>query len=337
MKFNRNIARIAVGAALITCQAAALAQSASAALFDGHVAAGLPQAFSLPRPEDDERGPGVDQVVVEEKLETDVVYPDGSHAVTYTGTANGLEATFTRIGDALAIDAFEEKPAADMTALAGLTAAPEPDDVVAPPWADTFAAPHVTGNTTSTPSELQFWIFLHNQSGESNYAKFHNWYIGWWVRDMERTVKPGIPVKVFIKDRIAGVTDFDYDQGTNAEALIRFRTVSNDYLTSVGAVPSSLTKTMLFVDRRPQNWGGDGVYGVALPRDTVAIASGTGPRHIIAHEFGHTLDARHEHGELRFPCVTNMRGYEVPYYSCRIYSGHNDTLIRNYVRRELDQ
>lgn len=324
---------LAVGLAFAAWQSAALARSSPATLFDDHVAAGLPQAFSLTRPAEDERGAGVDQVIIEEKLDTEVVYPDGSYATTYTGTANGVEATFTRIGGELSIAVFGELPAADAPARRPRRAIePGRDDVVIPPaTVHTFGLPRVAAG--QTPRELQFWIFLHDKAGESNYAKFHNWYIAWWVRDMERTVKPGIPVKVIIRDHLPGVTDFDYHQGTRGDALVAFGNVADRYLAGTGAAPSGLTKTMLFIGDRPASW--PGVYGVALQRGTVAMASGSGPRHIVAHEFGHTLNAMHEHAETRFPCVTNMKGYEIGLYSCRIYSGRNDEKIREHVQETI--
>jgi hypothetical protein len=332
---SRKLA-LAVGLAFATWQVAALAQSSPATLFDGYVAAGLPQGFALPRPADDERGEGIDQVVIEEKLDTDVVFPDGSHATTYIGTANGMEATFTRIGDDLSVSVYDERhePAAS-TGRSRRSVASEMNDAISPPpSADGHGPPRIVA--AATPRELQFWIFLHDQSGETNYAKFHNWYIAWWVRDMERTVKPGIPVKVVIKDHIPGVTDFDYRQDTSSEgALVNFRTAADRYLDGTGAAPSRITKTMLFVNDVAASWGSN-VYGVALQDDTAAMASGTGPRHIVAHEFGHTLGAVHRYAEDRFPCVTNMMGFMIPRYSCRIYSGANDVEIRRHVKNALE-
>lgn len=324
---------LTAGLALALWQPAALARSAAASQFDARVAAGLPQAFSLAREAEDERGPGIDQVVVEERLDTDVLYPDGSHATTYIGTANGLEATFSRIGDELGVSVFNERPGTPAPAQRVRRATQaEPDDViVAPAVPGTAESPGVSD--APAPRALQFWIFLHDEAGETNYAKFHSWYIAWWARDMERTVKPGIPVKVFIMARLPGVTDFDYHQGSADQALLGFRNIADRYLHNLGVYSSGLTKTMLFVDKRPANW--NGAYGMALQRDTVAMASGTGPRHGIAHEFGHTLDATHEFGETRFPCVTNMQPYTVGMYSCRVYSKRNDTQIREHVKEEL--
>ena len=333
MTFMHGKRGLVIGLAVALWQSAAVAGSSPATLFDERVGAGLPQSFSLPRLATDERGEGVDQVVVEEKLDTDVVYPDGAHATTYIGTANGVEATFTRIGDIVSVSVFSEKYAVARTASALRGAMqPEPDDVVVAPEQVTFSSPPVAHATV--PLELQFWIFLHDQAGESNYAKFHSWYIAWWVRDMERTVKPGLPVKVFIKDHIAGVTDFDYHKGTNVEALVAFRQVAADYMVTAGATSPRLAKSMLFIGKRPAHWYD--YYGIALQRDTVAIASRTGPRHVIAHEFGHSMDARHEHGETRFPCVTNMMGYTFGLYSCRIYSGLNDVQIREHVKEAVE-
>lgn len=314
MTFISSKLGLAAGLTFTLWQPPAFGQSAAATVFDGRLAAGLPQAFPLVREAGDERGAGVDQVVVEDRLDTDVLYPDGSHATTYVGTANGLEATFTRIGDELDISVFK------------------PDQLIAVPAVHTAGgSPGATASTE--PRELQFWIFLHDNAGETNYAKFHSWYIAWWARDMERTVKPGIPVKVFVMASVPGVTDFDYHQGTSDQALLDFRNVADRYLHDLGAQPSGLTKTMLFVDERPANW--NGAYGMALQRNTVAMASGTGPRHGIAHEFGHTMDARHEFGETRFPCVTNMQPYTVGMYSCRVYAKRNDVQIREHVKEEL--
>jgi hypothetical protein len=333
MTFIPSKLGLAAGLTFALWQPVALAQSAAASLFDDRVAAGLPQAFSLVRQAEDEHGGGVDQVVVEEKLDTDVLYPDGSHATTYVGTANGLEATFSRIGEELSVSVFADRPGTSMPAQRVRRATQaEPDDVIAAPVVPTVAGSQGV-TVTAAPRELRFWIFLHDRAGETNYAKFHSWYIAWWARDMERTVKPGVPVKVFIVAGLPGVTDFDYHQGSASQALLGFRNVADRYLHDAGVQPSGLTKTMLFVDERPANW--NGAYGMALQRDTVAMASRTGPRHGIAHEFGHTLDATHEFGETRFPCVTNMQPYTVGMYSCRVYTKRNDTQIREHVKEEL--
>nr|WP_063571234.1 hypothetical protein [Luteibacter rhizovicinus] len=329
---------LAIGLAFAGWQTTVLAQSSSATLFDGYVAAGLPQAFALPRPADDERGEGIDQVVIEEKLDTDVVFPDGSHAMTYVGTSNGIEATFTRIGDDLSVSVSDERLEPTVsTGRIRRSAAPEMNDAITlPPSASTRAFSLTAEPQTQAPRELQFWIFLHDQSGETNYAKFHNWYIAWWIRDMEHAVKPGIPVKVIIKDHIPGVTDFDYHQAvTSDRSLVKFGNIADRYLDSAGATPSQITKTMLFVNDVAANWG-DYTYGVALQNNTVAMASGTGPRHIVAHEFGHTLGAAHRYAEDRFPCVTNMMGFITPRYSCRIYTGANDLEIRRHVKEALE-
>lgn len=327
---------IAVGSGFASRQTASLAQSAPTTLFDNHVAGGLPQAFSLPRLADDERGAGVDHVVIEQRLVTDVTYPDGKHATTYIGTANGVEATFSRIGDELNVSVFDERPTIEPSTrrVRRDVRAAMSDALLPPPSPDAPATARVAGSPV--PQELQFWIFLHDQSGESNYAKFHNWYIAWWIRDMERTVKPGVPVKVVIRDHIPGLTDFNYHQGTSpGAALLQLREIADRYLESTGTTPSRITKAMLFVDEVAVNWGSY-VYGVALDGDTVAMASGTGPRHIVAHEFGHTLGALHRYAQDRFPCVTNMMDYVIGRYSCRIYSGANDLQIRQHVKDALE-
>jgi len=318
---------IATGLLLASWHAFALAPSPSAAVFDEYVAAGLPRVFALPRPPDDPRGEGVDQVMVEERLDADVVYPDGTHAATYIGTANGIEATFVRLGDALDVSVFDDSAESKSPRRVRRSAVSEPDDVVS---STSPSLPAASALAAVPARELQFWIFLHDDSGESNYAKFHSWYIAWWIRDMERNIKPGLPVKVFVRDKIPGVTDFDYKPGAHHDVLKRFSKTADDYLKGQGIVPWRLTKTMLFIRERPASW--DGIYGIADQGWTAAMASGTGPRHIVAHEFGHTLNAKHAYGELRFPCVTNMMDWVIPYHSCRIYSGINDDHIRNHVR-----
>jgi hypothetical protein len=338
MTFTTSKLALAIGLAFASWQTAALAQSSPATRFDDYVAAGLPQTFELPRPADDERGAGIDQVVIQEKLDTDVVFPDGSHATTYIGTANGIEATFTRIGDDLSVSVSDERH--EPTASTGRirrSGPPEMNDaIILPPSASKRAFSLAAEAQTQAPRELQFWIFLHDQSGETNYAKFHNWYIAWWIRDMENVVKPGIPVKVIIKDHIPGVTDFDYHQGKEVSTSLKeLRKVADHYLESTGTTPTRIIKTMLFVDDVAVSWGSY-TYGVALDGDTVAMASGTGPRHIVAHEFGHTLGALHRYAQDRFPCVTNMMGYVTPRLSCRVYAGANDVQIRQHVKDALE-
>jgi hypothetical protein len=324
---------LAAALALAAWQPAAFAGSGPAEQFDQHVAPGLPQAFSLTRPADDERGTGVDQVVIQERLDTDVIYPDGRHATTYTGTANGVEATFTRLGNTLTLSVFDE-PAESAAATHRIRrSTPETDDVIRAPAIGPSSLPRLDDAVQA--SELQFWIFLHDEAGESNYGKFHGWYIAWWLRDMEKTVKPGLPVKVFIKDHVPGVTDFDYHKGSASQALLAFRNAADEYHYGFDRYGTGLRKNMLFVGERPANWEGD--YGKAIQRDTVAMATGSGPRHGIAHEFGHTLDAVHEHGETRFPCVTNMKPYTPGLFSCKIYSGLNDERIREHVKQQMER
>jgi hypothetical protein len=333
MTFTPRKLALAIGLAFAGWQSPTLAQSASAALFDEHVAAGLPQSFALPRSAEDERGEGTDHVVVEERLDTDVVFPDGSHATTYTGTANGVEATFTRVGDDVSVSIFDDPGAAGAVTLGAHHAiGTEPDavkDVLPTPSAS--RAPGIAAS--GQPRDLQFWIFLHDQAGETNFLKFYNWYIAWWVRDMERSIKPGIPVTITIKDHVPGVTDFDYHKGTSGQALLEFRNAANRHLYDEGIYSSGLNKTMLFVGARPANWQGS--YGSAIQKDTVAFASGEGPRHGVAHEFGHTLNAVHDFGETRFLCVTNMMPYTPGPTSCRIYTKRNDEQIREHVKEEL--
>lgn len=326
---------LAIGLVLAAWQSPALAQSPITALFDEHVGAGLPQSFSLDRGPDDERGAGVDQVVVEEKLDADVVYPDGSHATTYIGTANGREATFTRIGDELNVSVLDESTHATPAGARTQHLLPQANDAIAPPATlDSSDSPSTSEGRR--PKELQFWIFLHDESGETNYAKFQSWYLSWWLRDMERTVKPGVPLKVFIRAAVPGVTDFDYAPGTLDEKLVAFSQVADAYVKTENYQPSRLTKTMLFIDKLPENWPWN-VYGIAFTDHTVAMASATGPRHIVAHEFGHTLDAMHELADTRAFCVTNMKDYTIGKASCQVYTKGNDQRIRDHVADALER
>jgi hypothetical protein len=335
MKPIASRATLAIGLVVLTWQSPALAQSPAAALFDKHVAAGLPQTFSLAHTSDDERGVGVDRVVVEEKLDTDVVYPDGSHATTYIGTANGREATFTRIGDELNVSAPDESTHAPPLGGHVQRLLPQADDTITAP-ATLASSESPRTSEGRRPKELQFWIFLHDESGETNYAKFQSWYLSWWLRDMERTVKPGAPLKVFIREHIPGVTDFDYAPGTLVDKLVAFTQVADEYIKTENYQPSRLTKTMLFIGKRPENWPSD-IYGISLQGNTVAMASSSGPRHIIAHEFGHSLDAVHDHAEDRPFCVTNMYGYGFGKVSCQVYTKGNDQKIRAHVADALKQ
>lgn len=329
---------VALGIACLACQLPAHALTAQATLFDTHTANGLPQAFSLPRADDDPRGPGADDIDVLTALDVDVELPDGSHVRTWLGNANGRQAMFTRINDELNVEVMESPDGGDMP---GRRTRRSPELEFG--LADMFLAPATrpsqpprAGADLSAKGQLQFWVFLHDASGETDYAKFHNWYLSWWLRDLKAGVLIGTPVRVIVRDQVPGVTDFDYHRGSQVESLLAFRDAADAYLDkSAGPAGKLLRKTMLFVDSRPDSWISAGDYGIALQENTVAMASGTGPRHVVAHEFGHTLGAVHEAATSWVCGLSNMKGYILGRFACGYYTEENMGLIRSHVAIRL--
>lgn len=299
--------------------AGATTADARVTTFDKHVSAGLPQAFSLPV----EDGQTARRVLVARRLNSDVVLPDGNHATLYTGNVAGQEAVFSRTGETLNISVDE--PAEGKLTRSRRAAA----------LANRSPTPPENDDDPAGPDALRFWIFLHDRAGEPDYAKFHHWYLGWWIKDMETAVRPGVAIKVILQANVPGITDLDC-MNAKPEALYRELLVNaRKYAEARGERPDRLTKYMLFVGDRPTRWRQEGTYGESEALRGVAMATGWGPRHIVAHEFGHLLDARHEYAETRW-CVTNMKDYTIGFVSCRYYSRRNDDQIRAYVRRALE-
>ncbi|SEW17240.1 hypothetical protein [Luteibacter sp. 329MFSha] len=296
--------------------------SSSAAAFDAALAAGHAPAFAL------EYDGVMHQIAGLDRLEVELEGPDGQPGAIYAAQVDGRPATIVRLGDRLDIAYDDEKASAAGRAkrsgewipdyaglddLAGMGDENPPDPEADQPGGD----------------GLNVWIFLHDNANEPDHARFVNWYTAWWLKEMKNDVIPGKPVRVFLKTRVPGLTDLDYHAGTQVERLHDVHLRGFEYVDGVGGHPGPLTRYMLFVDKPAGNWGSNAV-GVALDRGKSAMASRTGPRHIVAHELGHTIGGVHEHAQT-FPCASSMAGYVLATISCRWYTSANQRNIREFL------
>lgn len=290
------------------------------AIFDAHAAASRPSRFSLPDPAGGNR-----DVTLLQQLPGEIRV-DGEPASVFLAEIDGKPGTIVRLGDTLdiALDAEER-------------AGPGPGHPLDREFNPSLSLPglargrHDTADGGDETKEIDIWIFLHDTSGEREHARFVNWYVSWWLKDMEENVKPGVPVRASVHSRVPGLTDMDYHAGRDVDGIRVLAIRGADYARSKGARITSLTKFVLFVDAPARNWA-SGTLGGAIEGYGAAIASNRGHRHIFAHEVGHLLGARHEDAEHRFFCITNMKDSLWGVASCRDYSKANDENIRRYVR-----
>lgn len=288
-------------------------------IFDAHAAA-LPSHFSLPDPA------GERQVALLRKLPADLEI-DGKPASVFVARIDGRPGTIARVGDGLDIVLDDEEP---LRAVSGGPIDRVIDGSEDPPPPGHELRGRARATVDAAPKAIEVWVFLHETAGENDPAKFVNWYLTWWAKDMEDNVTPGVPVRVRVHSKAPGLTDMDYHTGTDADRIRDVGLRGAEFARSRGARVTSLTKFVLFIDEPARNWE-PGTLGGAVERYGAAIASNRGHRHIFAHEVGHLLAARHEDAEHRFFCITNMKDSLWGAASCRYYSQPNNENIRRYV------
>lgn len=307
---------LALGLASFTRLAAA-APGDRLSTFDAHANAALPTTFALPSP-----GGGEQRISLLEELGAEVEV-DGRRAAIFLAEIDGRPGTIVRLGDALDIALDEEAWELPRSGYAIDRESDAPSTAPAPPGAARKAA---------QTNAVDVRIFLHDESGESDRAKFLNWYVVWWLKDMQENVTPGAPVRVSVHEHVPGLTDLDYHVGTIEDRIRDVARRGREFMGSWGDRVTPLTEYVLFVGSAGSTWK-PGVVGGAVELAGAAIASRQGPRHVVAHELGHLLGARHEDAQRDLFCVTNMKDDTLTAGACKRYSDANKERIRRYVSR----
>jgi hypothetical protein len=324
--------------ALAACCALALTGTATAAgslplatgqtvsAFDKAVSAGLPQRLSLPMAASS-RG-GASQLVVERQVPVEVTLPDGTKAVTYAAQFNGEPVVVVRSGNRIDMASHGEKG----VEVTGFTAQDDKvrvtriGDTVGEAGSPGSPLPELPGATAAAAADepLQFWVFLHDDLAQDT-ETINAGYFAWWVLNMKSEVVPHAQIKLNYVRRLADYTDMAYGK---TGSLQTWDEKVATYARAHRIDLSNRTKFMLFTAHQPE----PGRTGVARHRGFTAIASDDNYIN-PAHEFGHTMDGRHEYAEVRFInnwwCETNMHNaYHPLRSSCYFYTARNDRHIR---------
>lgn len=317
--------------------APAFASTVPATVFDAEVAAGIPIRFDLPN------DGAMQQVNVLEQLDVELEGPDGSVGRMFLAEVDGRPATIVRMGDQLNI-AFDDEAGTAHSARRTRRSTEWPidyagaRDLLFP--SEEYPEPGRREATSTEGKALHVWIFLHDAAGENDHARFLNWYTAGWLREMKGKVRPDVPVRVSLKSRIPGVTDFDYQANQPvSDRLHDFRQVADQYLETNGVTPDSLTKHVLFVGEPGRHWNtesreGGAVLGAALNRGNAAFASNHGHRHIFAHEVGHMIGGTHEGAAVYVLHVSNMADSLFGKISNQQYTDTNRQNIRQFLKNE---
>lgn len=293
-------------------------------IFDAHAARPLPTRFALPEP-----GGKDHSVVLIRRFRSDIRV-NGEPAAMFKAEIDGRPGSIVRQGDTIDITLDEEMAAAP--GHAGPIDYPmAPTEALPPPFVARRSLARKAPE--ADPAEgITVWLFLHKDAHEYDRAKVLSWYANWWLDDMETTVTPDVPVRIWVVENVPGLTDMDYHAGTVHQRLGKVRSRGQEFATSSGEVVTSLHKFVLLVGKPAANWGANAA-GIAIQDFRAAMISNEGPRLVLAHELGHLLGARHEDAESRFFCETNMvehAAYLKP--PCKVYTKANDENIRRHVR-----
>ncbi|MBB3227503.1 hypothetical protein FHW69_002126 [Luteibacter sp. Sphag1AF] len=308
--------------------------------FEAAVQAGLPAAVHFnvgsgmtrkgEAGSDSMAGPAAGDLVVEESLDIDVVFPGKPPGSMYAGLWQGEPAvmTYSRghlditvVGEGgVTVSGFTDNSETPHTHAAGEAG----NDNVPTQAALTRASlPEGPGPAPRYPdNELTFYFFPHDDIRGRKVEDIHADFVAWWAADMRRLF-PGRPIHVLFSGHVDGVTDMRYG---DRQTLDRWADTAHNFAVIEGLPTESRSwrhKYVLLVRELPY----PGVAGVAIQGGNAALASLRGPYTVVAHEIGHTMDASHEQAELQFnpwPCETNT--YAAPILlrtNCYRYSTGN--------------
>jgi hypothetical protein len=330
-------------------------------LFDRALARGLPQAIVLPSSGDKEGGDEAERhmLVIESPLDVELRF-QGSDAGDVTGTMylatwQGEPAVVTRSGRHLDISVHRT----DRTEVTGFSSDTDESHHVSDPGEDLgrpvivpegLAQPideartmPVLSTAVSTagrqrrsvvPPTLIFWMFMHDDTLGMSRQHVHANYVAWWIADMKR-ILPTRRLWAIYSQQIAGVTDIPYG---HASSLVDWTSAIDHYarrekLPLIRGVFEYKFMLVTNEDVAP------GVAGLAWLGGDEAMATLKGRYTIIAHEYGHTLNAVHDDAEIRWstkwPCETNLRSnVNMLLANCYRYSAANERRMRSYAANE---
>lgn len=331
------------------------------AAFDAAVVAGLPADIALPvdvaepaasdAPSRQRRS--APHLVVQDALNVDVQMPGMPAGRMYRGVYDGQEAAVTRIGDHLDIS-VPVREGVDVTGFrAGRAAvlrehvrnpvlpvprrkpAPRPRDeshVMPEPPFLSRSARAIEDPLTFSP---RFVVLIHDDL-DATPLHIHTVYGAWWLAELATKVLPTERIRMAYMDHVPGVTDMPYGY---PEAIHNWKDTVAALSASEGLTIGETYKHkfLLMTRHRPI----PGAFGVAFEGGAEAMASTAGRLSIVAHEFGHTLDARHKDAVQRHEswwwCATSMwPGINDIVADCQRYSGENARHIRSYLRHGPD-
>ncbi|APG03990.1 hypothetical protein BJI69_08840 [Luteibacter rhizovicinus DSM 16549] len=343
---------LAFGALIPLVSTASNARPANAIeLFDQAVARGLPQTIVLPVPAENARdhpdlGEGL--LLIESPLDVTIRFPgevsDKAEGTLYVATWQGKPAAATRTGNHLDISVRHP----DTIEVIGFSKGTEGSHRVEAGLshgeirARTMIMPRYTAaeRVATRPRHLRerptivFWLFLHDDTLGMTRQHIHASYLAWWLADMKR-VLPTHRLWAIYSQQIAGVTDLPYGHG---ESLVDWTNAIDAYAKreSLPKIRGELEYKFMLVTNDEV---APGISGLAWLGGDQAIASLKGRFTIIAHEYGHTLNANHDVAEVSWssgwPCETNLTSDTSSLRAnCYRYSATNERRMRAYAANE---
>ena len=302
-------------------------------LFDTAVSRALPQTVMF--------SSSTGTLVVESTLDVEIRFPGSVSANAlgsmYRGTWNGEQAVVTRSGDHLDISV----PRGDTMDVIGFSRDTEGSHRIDGATANVAASkpaaqgiPVPRARRAAGLASLVFWIFLHDDTLDVSRQHIHASYVAWWIADMKR-ILPARRLWVIYSQQVEGMTDMPYGHPSTLK----------DWSQAVDAYAKreQLPRNRIDLDYKfmllTKNDVVPGVSGLAWLGGHEAVATLKGRYSVVAHEFGHTLEAVHDHAEVRWssgwPCETNLTSStSVLRANCYRYSAANERRMRAYAAKE---
>lgn len=316
--------------------------------FDEAIARELPQTIVL----SDGKSGGA--LVIESLLDVELHFPDVSGDVPgamYRVTWRGEQAVLTRYGRHFDIsmsqsgsvkvigfsgeaDGSHHLETGDAHGLAQpVTGQVLPRMMAMPRYAAGKTAIVKMPRGTARPT-LIFWMFLHDDTLGVTREHIHARYVAWWLADMKR-ILPLRRLSAIYSQQVAGLTDIPYGHASS----LRDWTAAVDGYARREKLPHVRGEFEYKFMLLTHDEVAPGVSGLAWLGGEQAMASLMGRYTIVAHEYGHTLTARHEDAEVRWssgwPCETNLKSaVSLLRANCYRYSAANERRMRSYMANE---
>ena len=200
---------------------------------------------------------------------------------------------------------------------------------------------------TDTPNQedgatLTIFAIYHDDVPAAKKSTIHSDYIEPFTKEFESIT--GRKIRVIVDQDKPPYSNFDYRKSNTSETILEWLTLSNRYKQERDENNESLysynDRVILITNNLLAGSSLlGGTAGIAFAGTPAAIAS-LGSKRTLGHELGHTFNAIHADGEIKYNgwwCETFMYTPRLPLRAdCNVFSQSNRQRIKTYVDSLFD-